>query len=315
MRYQEAAEEEELEQMIFSESLGQQQPKKRRTSEGAKQSRDNGSFEPSGTESSEGDPSDSDTNLFSIASKFPTDSNLPGSCLINDDEEPHEDDILAGSLDFQDKQLKKTLLMLRQQLKTQNESDLKIEQLKKKNEEQEDELFKLREENGHLRKRVSSLQSTVSSLNSQVSQMQHQMDVQQAGQKDSMKKSHLDLENDLIEKQNQIIVLKDKIINLMKNTSNAQKSHRVYVPNKLDEIDCTLGRFLNTMGKRLKVPFIRESEGLYRFGSKKVVLYLERGDELHVRISGRYLTIQQFIDQFTKAEVDKMERQNALSTF
>ena len=62
--------------------------------------------------------------------------------------------------------------------------------------------------------------------------------------------------------------------------------------NKYDEIDCALGKFLNSLGKKLKVCFLRESEGLYRFGTKRVILYLEKGEELYVRISGRYLPIK-----------------------
>lgn len=86
MRYQEAAEEEELEQMVFSGSLGQQQSK-RQISQGAEQVGNNGPFEPSCTESSEqeGEESESDTNLFSLASKIQNDSQILGSCVNNDE--------------------------------------------------------------------------------------------------------------------------------------------------------------------------------------------------------------------------------------
>lgn len=70
------------------------------------------SFEPSHSDSKD----ESDTNLFSLASKFPTDSNLPASCLVQDDEEEDEE-MPDGSFDYKDEQLQTTLLMLREQLK------------------------------------------------------------------------------------------------------------------------------------------------------------------------------------------------------
>lgn len=70
-----------------------------------------------------------------------------------------------------------------------HDQDKKIEELRKINNQQEDELYKLRDENSKLKNRVSSLQSTVSSLNSKLSSIEHSADDDfQSGQKCSGKK-------------------------------------------------------------------------------------------------------------------------------
>lgn len=107
---------------------------------------------------------ESETNVFSIASKFPTDSNMPASCIYKDsvfgaaDDDPKDSERLP---EISQEKLKDLLTLLRQQLQTQNESDLIVNKLKIKNEEQEDELFKVREENCLLKQHNCQLESNI----------------------------------------------------------------------------------------------------------------------------------------------------------
>lgn len=87
-----------MEHILFSDSIQMQHPK-RPTSDGVR-SAGKGSFNPSNSDSDESDD-ETETNLFSIASKFPTDSNLPASCLVND-EEFEDDNLPLGSVDFKE---------------------------------------------------------------------------------------------------------------------------------------------------------------------------------------------------------------------
>ena len=45
--------------------------------------------------------------------------------------------------------------------------------------------------------------------------------------------------------------------------------------------------------------FLRESEGVYKFGSKRVYLKVEKGGHIFVRVGGGFLSIDDFIDQYT----------------
>ena len=71
----------------------------------------------------------------------------------------------------------------------------------------------------------------------------------------------------------------------------------VYVPIKGDAIDMKLAEYINNYPDRskLKIMFMREHEGLYSFGSKRVHIRIEKGRIL-VRIGGGYATIDEFLD-------------------
>ena len=64
--------------------------------------------------------------------------------------------------------------------------------------------------------------------------------------------------------KNYIIELKNKIA--------------VYIPAKDDAIDKKLAEFLNNYPERqkLKIMFLRESEGVYQFGSRRVAVRVDK---------------------------------------
>jgi len=59
---------------------------------------------------------------------------------------------------------------------------------------------------------------------------------------------------------------------------------------------------------------MRESEGVYEFGSRKVMVKVE-GNKIQVRVGGGYLSIDEFLDQYTPAELDKLKRNDPLKKF
>lgn len=61
--------------------------------------------------------------------------------------------------------------------------------------------------------------------------------------------------------------------------------------------------------------FLRESEGVYQFGQKRVHIKVEKGNQIFVRVGGGYMHVQEFIREFAQIEKDKIERNNALSHF
>ena len=60
--------------------------------------------------------------------------------------------------------------------------------------------------------------------------------------------------------------------------------------------------------------FMRESEGVYEFCSKKVKVSVQR-DKIQIKVGGGYLSIDEFLDQYTPAELEKLERRDPLKRF
>lgn len=62
--------------------------------------------------------------------------------------------------------------------------------------------------------------------------------------------------------------------------------------------------------------FVRESEGVYRFGSRKVHVKIEKGNQIYVRVGGGYVHIDEFIELYTPKEVGLIEKKmNILQRF
>ena len=120
----------------------------------------------------------------------------------------------------------------------------------------------------------------------------------------------------------------------MQRNKNANKPQQDFQPvekyeaKKKDKVDRFLSDYINCYPfKRLdaekkkefqplKVPFVREDEGIYKFGSKKVaamICYDREGfPQLKFRIGGGFLSIDEFIDIYTPQEIEKKERKNNL---
>ena len=71
----------------------------------------------------------------------------------------------------------------------------------------------------------------------------------------------------------------------------------IYLPMKTDQIDMRVADYINNFPDRnkLKIMFLRESTGVYQFGSKRVNIRIENGKIL-IRVGGGYLNIDEFID-------------------
>jgi len=58
-----------------------------------------------------------------------------------------------------------------------------------------------------------------------------------------------------------------------------------------------LAEFINNYPDRqkLKIMFLRESEGVYEFGSKRIFVRVDN-DKINIRVGGGYLSIDEFLD-------------------
>ena len=52
---------------------------------------------------------------------------------------------------------------------------------------------------------------------------------------------------------------------------------------------------------------MRESEGVYRFGARRIYVRLDN-DRINIRVGGGYLPIDEFLDQYTPVEDKRVER-------
>jgi len=74
----------------------------------------------------------------------------------------------------------------------------------------------------------------------------------------------------LKESENEIDTLKTYIIDLKSRIA-------VYIPVQNDSIDKKLAEYINNYPERakLKIMFMRESEGIYQFGTKKIYVRVD----------------------------------------
>ena len=71
----------------------------------------------------------------------------------------------------------------------------------------------------------------------------------------------------------------------------------VYIPAKGDIIDKKLAEYINNYPdrKKMKIMFLRESEGVYEFGQKRIAVSVKQ-DKIQIKVGGGYLSIDEFID-------------------
>ena len=72
----------------------------------------------------------------------------------------------------------------------------------------------------------------------------------------------------------------------------------IYIAHRKCPVDMTLGNFINRYPERRKmgIMFLRESEGVYQFGQKRVYVKVEKGERILVRVGGGYMSIDKFIE-------------------
>ena len=90
----------------------------------------------------------------------------------------------------------------------------------------------------------------------------------------------------------------------------------VYVPVKDDAVDLKVAEYINNYPERskLKIMFMRESQGVYSFGSKKITVRVEKG-RIMIRTGGGFMSIDEFLDCYTPDELAKLERRDPLKRF
>ena len=108
----------------------------------------------------------------------------------------------------------------------------------------------------------------------------------------------------------------EKIKELIDLNAMLEKDQAIYIPKKYSQIDIAISNFVNNYPERdrLKILFLRESEGVYRFGSRRVYVKIGKGNQILVRVGGGFVGIDDFLEQFTPVEADKYEQRKDVFT-
>ena len=119
-------------------------------------------------------------------------------------------------------------------------------------------------------------------------------------------KASLELLAGLRDKEDECETLKQYIVDLKARIA-------VYIPVKGDPIDNKLAEYINNYPDRqkLKIMFMRESEGVYEFGQKKVRVSVKQ-NKIQIQVGGGFLSVDEFLDQYTPAELARLERRDPL---
>lgn len=92
---------------------------------------------------------------------------------------------------------------------------------------------------------------------------------------------------------------------------------RVYIPKRNDLLDEELAKFLTNYDKRnkLRIMFLREAEGVYLFGKRRVILQLDNENKVCVKHKGNFINIAKFIEENSTEEIKNIRRINAAASF
>ena len=112
----------------------------------------------------------------------------------------------------------------------------------------------------------------------------------------------------LLGKYSQLCENRDEEMDELKLTVlQLQQRSSVYTPAKDDPVDTALAEYLNARAHPLLVPFQRQDQDLYLFGTRRIFMKLENG-RITVRVGGGFTRIEEFIEVYTPLE---LERTNA----
>lgn len=190
---------------------------------------------------------------------------------------------------------------LRKTVMTHESTIISLKEIITKKEDVEAQLANFQEANDKLFSQKEALQRELDNATDYILELEEK--VYKAN------KTSLELLKQLKDAEVEIDTLKQYIIDLKQRIA-------VYIPVKEDPVDRKLAEFINNYPERskLKIMFMRESEGVYQFGTKRVAVKVEK-DNIKIRVGGGYLSLDEFLDQYTPAELEKLERKDPLKRF
>jgi hypothetical protein len=118
----------------------------------------------------------------------------------------------------------------------------------------------------------------------------------------------------LIYLKNVVADKEDYVFNLKKMILEMKDKSSVYIPVSDDVIDRRLAEWINASNdpNRLTKLFIRERDGVYQFGTKRVYVKME-GDKVFIRVGGGFLTLEEFLRIHVPVELERMAQKDPVN--
>ena len=124
-------------------------------------------------------------------------------------------------------------------------------------------------------------------------------------------KHQLELLSALKEKEEEIEGLQEALRNMSDNQNQIPlQMSDMYRAVKDDPIDQKLSQYMNELPLSLRknaLQLVRESEGVYKYGKKRVFMKIEN-DLIVIRVGGGYLTFDQFIEQYCNGDPNEKKK-------
>ena len=110
-------------------------------------------------------------------------------------------------------------------------------------------------------------------------------------------KTSLELLQSLRDLEAENASLRAEVMSLVHQLKEVTSRIAVYIPVKSDPVDSKLAEFINNYPdrKKLKIMFMRESQGVYEFGSRRVMVKVEK-QKILIKVGGGFLSIDEFLD-------------------
>jgi hypothetical protein len=111
----------------------------------------------------------------------------------------------------------------------------------------------------------------------------------------------------LIYLKNVVADKEDYAVNLKKMILEMKDQASVYIAVSDDVIDKRIAEWINSSNdpNKLTKLFIRERDGVYQFGSKRIYVKIEN-DKIFIRVGGGFLTLDEFLRIHVPIELEKM---------
>lgn len=207
---------------------------------------------------------------------------------------------------------------VKQQDTRQKQLEAQILELKStliRKEDVEANLSKVKDNNLSIDAAKSELHTELTTASSYIIELEDKFYKQQRNALELLKQLKL-VETSNSQLQTELDVTRDEISAYRSYILELKQRVAVYVPIKTDNIDRRIAEYINNYPDRtrLKVMFVREAEGVYKFGSKRVNIKIDK-DKINIRVGGGYMTIDEFIDQFTGPELERLERTDPMRKF
>ena len=124
---------------------------------------------------------------------------------------------------------------------------------------------------------------------------------------ESLNDKIFETEKCLIYLKNVVADKEDYVSNLKKMILEMKDKASVYIPITDDFIDRRLAEFINASNdpNRLTKLFLRERDGVYQFGTKRIYIKIEN-EKIFIRVGGGFLTLEEFLRTHVPQELERM---------